>query len=56
MQKTVQKTARKLVGGSKIGGMRKIKTNGEKPKQGFCMKKPLTRSRSNSISKVQNDN
>ena len=51
---TVQKSARKLVGGSKIGGIRKMKTNGEKPKQGFHMKKLLTRSRSNSISKVRN--
>ena len=55
LQKPVQRTAKKLVGGSKIGGMRKIKTNGEKPKQGFCIKKPLTRSRSNSISENQND-
>ena len=29
---TVQKTVRKQMGGSKTGRMRKVKTNGEKPK------------------------
>ena len=51
----VQKTVRKQVGGSKTGRMRKLKTNGEKPKQIIRKKKPLTRSRSNVFSKVQND-
>ena len=52
---TVEKTVRKQVGVSKTGRMRKLKTNGEKPKQGIRKKKPLTRSRSNFFSKVQND-
>ena len=38
------------MGGSKTGRMRKLKTNGEKPKQGIRKKKPLTRSRSNFFS------
>ena len=33
IKSTVQKTVRKQVGGSKTGRMRKLKTNGEKPKQ-----------------------
>ena len=52
---TVQKTVRKQMGGSKTGRMRKLKTNGVKPKQGIRKKKPLTRSRSNFFSEVQND-
>ena len=52
---TVQKTVRKQMGGSKTGRMRKLKTNGEKSKQGIRKKKLLTRSRSNLFSKVQND-
>ena len=55
IKSTVQKTVRKQVGGSKTGRMRKLKTNSEKPKQGICQKKPLRRSRSNLLSKVQND-
>ena len=55
MKSTVQKIVRKQVGGSKTGRMRKLKTNGEKPKQGIRKKKPLTRSRSNFFSKVEND-
>ena len=55
LKSTLQKTVRKQVGGSKTGRMRKLKTNGEKPKQGIRKKKPLTRSRSNFFSKVQND-
>ena len=50
---TVQKTVRKQVGGSKR--IRKLKPNGEKPKQGIREKKHLTRGRSNFFSKVQND-
>ena len=53
LKSTVQKTVRKQVGGSKR--IRKLKTNGENPKQGIRKKKPLTRSRSNFFSKVQND-
>ena len=53
LKSTLQKTVRKQVGGSKT--IRKLKTNGEKPKQGIRKKKPLTRSRSNFFSKVQND-
>ena len=52
---TVEKIVRKQVGGSKTGRMRKLKTNGEKPKQGIRKKKPLTRSRSNFFYKVQDD-
>ena len=55
IKSTVQKTVRKQVGGSKTGRMRKLKTNGEKPKRGIRKKKPLTRSWSNFFSKVQND-
>ena len=55
IKSTVQKTVRKQVGGSKTGRMRKLKPNGEKPKQRIRKKKPLTRSRSNFFSKVQND-
>ena len=55
IKSSVQKTVRKQVGGSKTGRMRKLKTNDEKPKQGIRKKKPLTRSRSNFFSKVQND-
>ena len=55
IKSTVQKTVRKQVGGSKTGRMRKLKTNGEKSKQGIRKKKPSTRSRSNFFSKVQND-
>ena len=51
----VQKTVRKQVGGSKTGRMHKLKSNGEKPKQGIRKKKCLTRSRSNFFSKVQKD-
>ena len=50
-----KKTVRKQVGGSKTGRTRKLKTNGEKPKQVIHKKKPLTRSRSNFFSKGQND-
>ena len=53
LKSTVQKTVRKQVGGSKR--IRKLKTNGENPKQGIRKKKPLTRCRSNFFSKVQND-
>ena len=53
LKSTVQKTVRKQVGGSKR--IRKLKTNGENPKQGIRKKKPLARSRSNFFSKVQND-
>ena len=53
LKSTVQKTVRKQVGGSKR--IRKLKTNGENAKQGIRKKKPLTRSRSNFFSKVQND-
>ena len=53
LKSTVQRTVRKQVGGSKR--IRKLKTNGENPKQGIRKKKPLTRSRSNFFSKVQND-
>ena len=53
LKSTVQKTVRKQVGGSKR--IRKLKTNGENQKQGIRKKKPLTRSRSNFFSKVQND-
>ena len=35
---TVQKTVRKQVGGSIIGRMRKLKTNGEKSKEGIRKK------------------
>ena len=55
IKSTVQKTVRKQVGESKTGRMLKLKTNGEKPKQVIRKKKPLTRSRSNFFSKVQND-
>ena len=48
----VQKIVRKQVGGSKTGRMRKLKTNGEKPKQGIRKNKPLTRSPSNFFSKA----
>ena len=51
----VQNTVRKQMVGSKTERMRKLKTNGEKPKQGIRREKPLTRSRSNFFSKVQND-
>ena len=50
---TVQKTVKKQMGGSKTGRMRKLKTNGEKSKQGISKKKSLTRSRSNVFSKVR---
>ena len=53
IKSTVQKTLRKQLGGSKTGRMRKLKTNGEKPKQVNFKKKPLTRSRPNFFS-VQN--
>ena len=46
IKSTVQKTVRKQVGGSKIGRMRKLKNNGEKPKQGIRKKKSLMKSRS----------
>ena len=55
IKSTVQKTVRKQVGGSKTRRMRKLKTNGEKPKQGIRKKKSLTISRSKFFSKVQND-
>ena len=55
IKSTVKKTVRKQVGGSKTRGMRKLKTNGEKSKQGIRKKKPLTRNRSNFFSKVQKD-
>ena len=54
IKSTVQKTV-KQVGGSETGRMRKLKTNGEKPKQVIRKKKPMTRSRSSFFSKVQND-
>ena len=54
IKSTVQKTVRKQMGGSKTGRMRTLNTNREKPKQGIRKKKPLTRSRSNFFSKVQN--
>ena len=52
IKSTVQKTVRKQAGGSKTGRTRKLKTSSEY--QGI-RKKPLTRSRSNFFSKVQND-
>ena len=55
IKSTVQKTRRKQVGRSKTGRIRKLKTNGEKPKQVIRKKKPLTRNRSHFFSKVQND-
>ena len=51
---TVQKTVGKQVGGLKTRRKRKLKANGEKPKQGIRKKKPLTRSRLNFFSTVQN--
>ena len=55
IKSVVQKTVRKQVGGSKTRRVRKLKTNGENSKQGIRWKNPLTRTRSNFFSKVQND-
>ena len=53
--KVTKKDVRKQVGRSKTRRMRKLKTKGEKRKQGIRTKKPLMSSRSNLYSKVQND-
>ena len=52
---TVQKKCKKTSGRIKNWRSTQDENQRRKRKQGFHLKKPLTRSRSNSISKVQND-